>query len=1133
MAFVIETPNPFEPFKVQKHFVEGGLTIWEWLQQRHPGFTEFKMPTICILNGKPLKREGWGNRIESGDIINFVTLPQGPEIWLPIVAIVIGLAAAAVTLLMPVSTAPTTPGEQPKSDPVFSTKGQNNSIRLGEPIEVCYGRNRMYPSLASRPYFQYEDNDQFQYSLFCLGHGEFDVEEIKIGDTDIDNFQEVEYEIVPPSAQVTLFPTNVWTVAEAGGQTLYGPNEDEYTGDGWVGPFAANPADTETTELQVDLVFPKGLYRVLDDGSLEERTVQVQVQVRPIDGAGAPTGPYVNLFAEKRVVTYVSTKHTRNVYRDQQDQQGLLYVHITWTWEQTDVEILPVESGDPPAGTITTEYSDSNPSDDPANREGVIKTVETILTESSEFTIAGATTTPIRKSFSSPIAAGRYEMRMRRINDTDLSHRAGHEVTWGGLRAILTDEPDFGPVTLLAVIIRATNNLNERTQQAFNVLATRKLPIWESGGGFNAVPVATRSIVWAFVDIFRSHYGGRVAEDYFDFDALEELDALYTSRGEYFDWVFRDPITVWEAARAVARAGRAVPMLVGSQITMRRDGPEEVPVTLFSPDNITRGSLRWDVKLWDLDEQDGIRVEYTEPSTGYKQEQVTAILPGDTGNNIKNLRLIGVQNRNQAYRAGLHMMALLRHVRENITFETGLEGHIPSYGSLIAVSHDMPQWGQSGYVVHAVKRPGANDDYHLWVSEPLEFTSGQQHQVLLRGSKGEVIGPLNAEETDDPKRILVEIPGGTDFFLTGETEPMLFLFGISNEVSKLCRVVQVVPQGKESIKIVAVNDAPIIHTFDELEAPALSAPSTPPQAPDLPEIDEVRISQVDGPLRIIQISWSAAFGALRYIVQTSQDGVNWAIGADTPRSSVQLQVRPGELHVRVAAINRGQGPWETAQIVIGLLQSVEVHVPWDHKTEWGIRWWEVLNVTLYQIKVYDNSGGSPVLKRTTTQEGRIFTYDIDMATADSNVVREMLVEVDIMIENVETEELEPSGSPVEQELTNSIATAPQNPGSVLDSVETDEVLYEVSWDAPTEDDLVRIKVWVSETNGFDPGVDIPVINDVFSAGAGNAPLSKIVAVALDSAGEHPTMYWRAAFFDAWGNELTTNITAEQTIPAYP
>jgi hypothetical protein len=205
MAYIIEAKNPFDPFDTENHVHNGGITLRAWLEMRHPGFVEFPIPTICVVNGQAKLRPEWSQYvIKPNDVVGFCAIPGDPFTIIAIVVAVVVIAlSVAVALMME---QPKTPGELPASDPVFSNRGQQNAIRLGEPIEVCYGRNRIYPSLASRPFYKYDSNDQFQYSLFCLGQGQFDISQILIGDTDIASFQEVEYEIIPPGDSVTLFP---------------------------------------------------------------------------------------------------------------------------------------------------------------------------------------------------------------------------------------------------------------------------------------------------------------------------------------------------------------------------------------------------------------------------------------------------------------------------------------------------------------------------------------------------------------------------------------------------------------------------------------------------------------------------------------------------------------------------------------------------------------------------------------------------------------------------------------------------------------------------------------------------------------------------------------------------------------
>jgi hypothetical protein len=1057
MAFIIETPNAFQPLVgMKKHKHPGGITIRGWLESTYPGFIEFENPTVCILNGVPLMRKDWSREIRGDDVINFVGCVG--YVGLVIALVIAIIAIVLVTVLL----APTTPGELPASDPVFSTNGQKNAIRLGEPIEVNYGRNRIYPSLASRPFFRYFDNDQFQYSLFCIGQGYYDVEQILIGNTDIGSFQEVEYELLDPGDSTTLFRTNVFTSPEAGGQTLFATNEPEFVAPGWVGPFVADPTGTTVNRIEIDLSYPRGVYhQKKKSGDMQAISLTVEFQKRLIDDSGNPLGPFTSLFT---------------------------------------------------------------------------------------YTLTAATTTPQRKTRAVAVAAGRYEVRGRYSGFKPLlDTRTGYVVVWEGMRGfIIGNEPDFGNVTLLAVKIKATNNLNSRTQEQFNVIATRKLPIRDSSGGPTSFtdPVPTRSIVWAFVDIFRSNYGARITDDrFFDWDTLEALDAYYESRNEHFDWTFRDAITIWEAAKAIARVGRAIPLLSGSKITLRRDGPLEVPVTLFSPDNMVKGSFTWDIKLWEPNEFDSVSVEYTDPDTGYKQEQVLCVLPDSnaTTDNPEEIRIPGIQDRNHAYREGLYYLAVKRFLRENMSFDTGLEGYIPSYGDLVAVAHDVPRWGQSGYIL-AVEDE-SNGIFRLHVSEPLSFeASGQIYQIILRGKAGEVIGPFTAIETADPKVVIIDLPEQSeefDFLLGGTTEPMLFLFGVAGTGTKYGKVVRMEPQGGERIKMTLVGEEPIIHSFDSLEAPALHTPSIPPEVPDLPIIPSLVLTQLDGDLLVIQASWLAAFGAQYYVVQSSNDGENWEVRGTTERTSMQFQVLPGLIRVRVAGVNNGQGPWVQAEIQIGLVAGLHIYDEWDDDLEWGVRWWPKINSDGWIIRVYDNTNPlSPVLKRTHQNDKADLQFDYDylLATSDNNLHREMLFKVDTLIHNDDTGLTEEEGFPGRILLSNPIPAQPIHLGHEFIGEESgvDGYVYRLFWDNPPEVDLKKVKVFIAKVDisAFDE-TEAQLVYQQTASTPGYTHVSQeaFIVIPDESEGGHDLYFWWVVVFDIWGNEITSNISDPSTLPA--
>ena len=105
---------------------------------------------------------------------------------------------------------------------------------------------------------------------------------------------------------------------------------------------------------------------------------------------------------------------------------------------------------------------------------------------------------------------------------------------------------------MIAMRMRATNNLSRQASRKISVLATRKRPVWD--GTSWLAPQVTRSIAWALADAARdTDYGAKLAEARIDLDALLALDAIWAGRGDKFDGRF-DQVGTWWDGRAVQTA---------------------------------------------------------------------------------------------------------------------------------------------------------------------------------------------------------------------------------------------------------------------------------------------------------------------------------------------------------------------------------------------------------------------------------------------------------------------------------------------------------------------------------------------------------------------------------------------------
>ena len=774
---VVMLHNPFRPDRDREAIaVAEPLSIREWLDRRgirEAGTGEaqtgrrqdwFDRPTICLRNGSPVPRGRWDEtEIGENDLIVFVPLPQGgggggknPLRTILLLAVMVaapylgGLIAGAIgvtstigislitagvalvgTTLVNVLLPPPKPAAPsfgkgvPSPSPTYSLQAQGNQARLTQPIPVVYGRHRVYPDLAATPWAEYDGNEQYLHQLHCIGQGEYEVEQIRIEDTPIASFEEIETELVPPGSAVTLFETDVVTAPEIAGQELIGVNDREAGEDGWVGPFTANPAGTRATGIGIDVVMPRGLYYAADDGSLEARTVEWEVEARAVDDEGEATGGWIAVASES---------------------------------------------------------------------------------------VTAAENTPQRKSYRYPIAAGRYEVRVRRTNDKSGDARAGHVIHWGGLKAYLDDPPAFGDVTLLAVRMRATDNLSQRSARMINCIVTRKLPVWDPEAGWSE-PRATRSLAAAFADAARAKYGTGLADARIDLAALHTLDAVWQSRGDRFDAVFDQSLTVWEALTRIARCGRALPFLQGGILRIARDAPRTLPVALFGPRNIVRGSFRVQYIMPGEDTADAVTVTYSSERT-WTPDEIVAALPDsaiEAADKPATVDLFGCTNGTQAMREGLYMAAANRYRRRIITFRTELEGLIPTYGDLIAITHDLPRWGQGGEVT-------AVDGRTLTLSEPLEWETADEtgppvHYLALRRRDGSLSGPWSVTPGGDARTVVLDDDLDLEPYTGAEEERTHFAFGAGEAWGLRARVLAVRPRG-EQVEITAVGEDARVHEAD-------------------------------------------------------------------------------------------------------------------------------------------------------------------------------------------------------------------------------------------------------------------------------------------------------------------------------
>ena len=357
MTDVAVFPNPFNPREVETVRLRRPMTVRRFVGTKQPRRTrvitlkgrrvrEFTKPTVCMFNGQPLMRAEWSRTlITERDAVCFVAAPplQGgggggggsnPAMIVVAIAILaltiylgplaagalgfaagsfgaavvqvgVGVALAAVggAIMSLFATPPQSATSQPnvgfggaaQTSPTYSLQAQGNAARLGQPVAVAYGRNRIFPAYVGEPYVRYAGNKQYIHALLGVTQGEFDIEEVRIGETPVGSFESIEWAVLEPGEEPdTDIVDPRWLVCKDIAQIeLTGAEADPASP--WRGPFAANPAGTTIDTIEIDLVAPRGLYKTNSSGTFDTKSVTVVVELREIDDLGEPLGDWAEL----------------------------------------------------------------------------------------------------------------------------------------------------------------------------------------------------------------------------------------------------------------------------------------------------------------------------------------------------------------------------------------------------------------------------------------------------------------------------------------------------------------------------------------------------------------------------------------------------------------------------------------------------------------------------------------------------------------------------------------------------------------------------------------------------------------------------------------------------------------------
>lgn len=666
-------------------------------------------------------------------------------------ALVAGIAGAVVSVAVGFAfsalAAPSAPdraisarsGRSEAESPTFNISGARNDIRQYQPIPQVLGQHKMVPPYGAAPYTEIVGNDQYLRFVVLWGYGPVQVDDIRIGNTPLDRFEdvEVEHDFDGSLDSLTLYPSAVYQ--EDLGIVLAGAEQRNQSvglgvGSGGVvqvldGPstqiqarFSLSP-DSHIVEKTSHIDFrPRrvrayrrvtvtGYYRLQGNDSWVfwfSKQYQPQSQItKAFTKSGLPNGIYeIRLIKSGEPgVTWSSASWWEAQYQTRTTAQNIDEFGITITWPrglyQADGQVRLNRSM-----VITAEFRAIDGDWQPWFSE-------TFRDNTGE-------AKRISRRQMAP-ARGQYEIRLSRSQEFT-NALIIDETAWTALRSFTNEDPvKIAGVAKSAFRIKASDQLNGVVDE-LNGIVSFVTPIW-NGADWTGLAGSRNPAA-----VFRHVLTGVANKRALDIDRIDNIGLgdwyeFCEAEGFKYDSVIDYRTSVRDLLQDIASAGRATPTLIDDLWSVIIDRPRDTIDQMFTPRNTANFSST--IRMPDIPH--GYRIRFLNAEKGHVEDERIVHDDGyDETNAIdfEVLELAGQTEPDNVYKLGRYYLAALRLRAETFTFETDIRHITCRRGSVILFNHDVALIGLATGRIKSVS------NQMVYLDEPV--TIPDQQRYILR-----------------------------------------------------------------------------------------------------------------------------------------------------------------------------------------------------------------------------------------------------------------------------------------------------------------------------------------------------------------------------------------------------------------
>ncbi|MGI4938393.1 MAG: host specificity factor TipJ family phage tail protein, partial [Janthinobacterium lividum] len=341
-------------------------------------------------------------------------------------------------------------------------------------------------------------------------------------------------------------------------------------------------------------------------------------------------------------------------------------------------------------------------------------------TGGGSITIYSVSTTPIRHTFTKQVPVGQYEVRVIKVTADFSTSTQVSQFSFSQLRTIQPDGGQYGGMGRYGLRIKATGQLNGTLDELSWVADAKPMPYYD---GSAWVTATTRENGLSnpgaqFLQFARGIYGydPRVGQNVLlagmglddsmiDIESLQGFMVRCAAMGFTFDNWFDSTISSGDVLDAICAVGMGSVTWQSGKLGVvwaAENQPIEGVVNMA-----TMKAKSFSVNYQTLETADGIEYAYYDRDRDFSWQTLRVSDPSiPVTLNPSRLTSVGVTSQAHAAILARFHMGQSVYQRKDISYETDIEHLTYKRMSVMALTHDVTQWGYGGRLISAVNAGG-------------------------------------------------------------------------------------------------------------------------------------------------------------------------------------------------------------------------------------------------------------------------------------------------------------------------------------------------------------------------------------------------------------------------------------------